>query len=860
MLWLLTEWGGYRMKKRALRKENESVSVKDLSAVLKNELNAELAAERDDLFLYRIVYDSSCENRTGNTLAAVLEFFERNISARFDFSLLLTEEKDRSVSPSVMLEKLKNRLFLFKERNTLFIDRNISFPYEDFFQGRFSGDIFAAEKGENGWMIHGSLDSDFRAFNREAGNLFSAWSESADDSLQAVEIYGGFPFLLRNWIREHWEQSFDIRCVSSESEFFPKKGRRKTIYLISVYDTAQKERLLRFAESGTIDKKREIPVLLHSGTKPLFPPSTTISLHASFADPSRWEREMIHIFTAVTAVKDFLEIAQIPRLLKQIGSFPAEKIDFCVKTALLFGFWDLEPADKADFLHFVASLNREIFESKKEFFTELNRLIFSMFESGEILYPEAYAAYLLKQEDDPDRYCKILVIIKTLLRNLRITEADIVLDLPIDDAAALSDDTDRPLLEETLLLGRFYRACAAFDLPSLRLLGEKILKLPNSGNLKIDFEQKTAAAVCHFMFFRMEEAVNVSKDLLFRVNEIFGDEKKQYKALGNYLIAAAMFGMEKLYEGSCYLNFLFDAEKSEETHSAYYIQARLLKAASLYISGQFGDLEDFFSSPHEIFTESLFCNRFFYRFLQSRFYFDLGRYRQAEEILISLIKDCATAKLASPEETVAVLQAWVGRIYVYNRQKEKAARCFAALPADSADAFFFQAENALFDGNPDEALKFLTAARKALKPPEALSVDLMSLKPFRSGFESVEDLFYFHNFRKPFLSRYIDFSDNLLRALNGEDGALLNLSKFIRMQFIQKPEPNFIFFLYSNTLALRFFAREHGDEINEDTLSAKIQLLFYEKKFFTSKASVCKEFLNHNFHTRFLKIDGNKFK
>ena len=89
MLWLLTEWGGYRMKKRALRKENESVSVKDLSAVLKNELNAELAAERDDLFLYRIVYDSSCENRTGNTLAAVLEFFERNISARFDFSLPL---------------------------------------------------------------------------------------------------------------------------------------------------------------------------------------------------------------------------------------------------------------------------------------------------------------------------------------------------------------------------------------------------------------------------------------------------------------------------------------------------------------------------------------------------------------------------------------------------------------------------------------------------------------------------------------------------------------------------------------------------------------------------------------------------
>ena len=123
----------------------------------------------------------------------------------------------------------------------------------------------------------------------------------------------------------------------------------------------------------------------------------------------------------------------------------------------------------------------------------------------------------------------------------------------------------------------------------------------------------------------------------------------------------------------------------------------------------------------------------------------MGRYRQAEEILISLIKDCATAKLASPEETVAVLQAWVGRIYVYNRQKEKAARCFAALPADSADAFFFQAENALFDGNPDEALKFLTAARKALKPPEALSVDLMSLKPFRSGFEAVEDLFYFHN-------------------------------------------------------------------------------------------------------------------
>ena len=78
MLWLLTEWGGYRMKKRASHEENESISVKDLTAILKNELNTELVFEQDDLFLYKIEYDTSFDNRLVNTLAADFNFFLTN--------------------------------------------------------------------------------------------------------------------------------------------------------------------------------------------------------------------------------------------------------------------------------------------------------------------------------------------------------------------------------------------------------------------------------------------------------------------------------------------------------------------------------------------------------------------------------------------------------------------------------------------------------------------------------------------------------------------------------------------------------------------------------------------------------------
>ncbi len=153
----------------------------------------------------------------------------------------------------------------------------------------------------------------------------------------------------------------------------------------------------------------------------------------------------------------------------------------------------------------------------------------------------------------------------------------------------------------------------------------------------------------------------------------------------------------------------------------------------------------------------------------------------------------------------------------------------------------------------------MIAAMKNLKPIQALPVALITLKNFSSGFE-IEDHFYFFNLRKPFLSCYIDFLNGLLKAVEGEAGALLKFSKFIRVQFIQKPEPNFIFFLYTNASALRFLADNHGDEINKETLSAKIQLLFYEKKFFTSKTPICEEFLKNNYWTRFFTIEGNKFQ
>ena len=854
MLWLLTEWGGYRMKKRALRKENESVSVKDLTAILKNELNTELVFEQDDLFLYKIEYDTSFDNRLVNTLAAVLNFFETNFQSLFDFTLLIGEDKSRTSSPTGIFDRLKNRLFLFKEVNTLFFDETVSFPYSKFFTGVLSNGIFMVEKSENGWLLHGSLDSDFSAFNRDFENLIAGWHKSSEEDASLIEIYGGFPFLLRNWISNSLKEVYDIRITDCTTPF--KRGRRKTLYLISVSGSEQAERVVHLIESEKFDRKREIPVILQPGTQPLRLSKPTLSLSAGFADPDRWERDEIRIFGIIATVKDFLEIEQISHLLKEVNEFSPEKIDFCVKTAFLFGFWSGNPEDKSDFLQLKKMINRGIFGKNEDFFHRVNNTIFNMFLSGEILYPESYAGYLLNQTDDSDRYSKILIIIEVLLRHLRIAEADMVLEMLSDAVSSMPEDS---ILEETLLLGQFYKARTTFDVPAIRLCGDKILQLPAScGNQKLDFEKKAVSAVFHFMSCRMEEAVNVAKDLLFRVNGISDSWTLYYKSVGNYLIAASMFGMQKLYEGSCYLKFIFDSEKSLETPSVYCIQAQLLRAASLYVSGQFHDLEKFFTQPHEIFTDSLFQNRFFYRFLQSRFYFDMGRYKQAEKILSDLIKECSTQKTISTE-SIAVLQAWIGRIYIYSNRKEDAKQCFSDLPVETADSLFFQAEGALFERQFDEAKQFLIAAMKNLKPIQALPVALITLKNFSSGFE-IEDHFYFFNLRKPFLSCYIDFLNGLLKAVEGEAGALLKFSKFIRVQFIQKPEPNFIFFLYTNASALRFLADNHGDEINKETLSAKIQLLFYEKKFFTSKTPICEEFLKNNYWTRFFTIEGNKFQ
>lgn len=857
MVWLLAEWGGYRMKKRATRFEEGFLSVKELTALLKKELPAESVCEQDDLFLFRIPYDSSMENRMGNTLAEVLEFFESHRAVRFDFSLLLWEEEGRGSAPLTVIDRLKNRLFLQKERNTLFIDTDVSFPFEEFFHGHYDNSFFSVDKGENGWLLHGSLDSDFKTFNRE---LDACFSESLNnESTLAVEVYGGFPFLLRNWIKEHWESSYEIRCCKNGAPL--KKGRRKTLHLISVYSPEEADDACRRLQTEAIDRKRELPVILHAGDRSLLSHESVVSIQAVFADPARWERDVIRLFSALISVKDFLDISQIARLLQPFDNFSSEKKYFCVKTAQLFGFWNLEPEDKSDFASFAAALNREIPEKTGEFFEQLNHCLFEFFAAGEILNHESYTAYLLNLKEDPEHFYKILIVIEMLLQKLQINDADKVIDLLEDCCADLQEGIERTLLEETILLGRFHRERTTYDIPAVQLYGEQIVKLsPSSGNLKIDFERLAACAIFHFMFYRMEEAVNIAKEVLFRVNEISDDDKTRYKALGHFLIASSMFGMQKLYEGSCYLNFLFETELPQEPHSIYFIQAQLLRAASLYISGRFRELEQFFSAPCEPFTESLFRNRFFYRFLQSRFYFDLGRYRQAEELLLDLIRDCAAEDLNHREETIALLQAWVGRIYIYSGKTEKAKRCFAALMHRSADAFFFEAEGALREGRLDEALKLVTAARKALAPASTQAVSLITTKPFPSGFEEIEDHFYFFNSRRPFLLHYIDFLDTLIRALKKEEGALLKISKFIRMQFIQKPEPNFIFFIYTNTLALTSFVKDNGDEINADTLSTKIQLLFYEKKFFVPGVPVCQEFLANNFWTRFLKIDGNKFQ
>ena len=99
-----------------------------------------------------------------------------------------------------------------------------------------------------------------------------------------------------------------------------------------------------------------------------------------------------------------------------------------------------------------------------------------MFLSGEILYPESYAGYLLNQTDDSDRYSKILIIIEVLLRHLRIAEADMVLEMLSDAVSSMPEDT---ILEETLLLGQFYKARTTFDVPAIRG-GIPCLWLPSS--------------------------------------------------------------------------------------------------------------------------------------------------------------------------------------------------------------------------------------------------------------------------------------------------------------------------------------------------------------------------------------------
>lgn len=856
MIWLLVEWGGYRMKKKAVRRENNFIPVKVLTELLKSELNCDLACEQDDLFLYRIQYDSTYNNRIGNTLASVLEFFESNRRIRFDYSLLLYEEE--GVSPHSVLEKLKERLFPLQVRKTLFIDKNVSFPYTEFFNGHFSKNLYIVEKGESGsWLLHGTLDGDFRNFNRELDSFFNEWEQNT--TVCAIEVYGCFSFILKNWILEHWKESYDIKMTPPETPL--KKGRRKTIHLIPAANDEEAENALQYLKEISLDRHREVIVIIRSGTKPLWDSEEVWSLYAVFTEVSCWEREMIRLFGVIVSVKDFLEISQIPKLLKEMDEFPMEKSEFCVKNALLFGFWNLEGEDKVEFKRFASILHKEIHAKKEEFFAHLNDIVFKMFNDGEIYYPESYVSYLLNQSNDSERYYKVLTVIQTLLQQIKLTDGEMVLEILADYGGSLSDGNERILIEQMVLLSHFYRAQALADSSSLQVYGEKIVKLTeSSGNLKIDFEKKVAVAVYYCLFCRMEEAVNVAKDLLFRVNEISDESKNHYRAMGHYLIAVSMFGMQKLYEGACYLDFLFKGEADGEKYSTIFIQAQLLRASSLFVSGQFMDLEAFFKEPHELYTEGVFQNRFFYRFLQSRFYFEIGRYQKAEEILLDLIRDCAHQRISNLEDTVSILQAWVARIYIYSGHPLKAKRCFEALPRPSADGYFFQAEGALWEGKIDEAFQFLSRARKLLKPSSTLSVNLLTTKKLQSGFEEVEDHFFFYNSRRTYLLHYVDFLDNLLRVKKKEEGALLKLSKFIRVQFIQKPDPSFHFFLYTNTMVLQFLAEEHADEFNADTISTKIQLMFFEKKFFVPDHTVCQEFLKNNFWTQFLEIDGNKFK
>ena len=325
---------------------------------------------------------------------------------------------------------------------------------------------------------------------------------------------------------------------------------------------------------------------------------------------------------------------------------------------------------------------------------------------------------------------------------------------------------------------------------------------------------------------------------------------RRTEARAHRLLGLCALAQGQIQEGADYLSNA--GELAEEASDALeYILCAYSEAAALLLLGDFKrslrkarKAAEWAAKSFRIDWESA-CD-----FLSGRIAFDLGRYAEAEE---SFGRIGTRARVYQNPEAEARAEIWSGRTAAYLNEGDRA-RGILGRRAEDAEALYFLAELAYFEGEPREAARLSAEALPRIKRPAYRSADVVC---WDSGFDGLEARALGFLGDRSYLADQIGAFADFSAALGGGSELIDGIARRTREERLASLHPQAHLYHYYCYLALMV---SDCPPIDAATVLSKSFKALQDRTTHIEEAGLKDEFLEKNRWNRAILAEARRHK
>jgi len=471
--------------------------------------------------------------------------------------------------------------------------------------------------------------------------------------------------------------------------------------------------------------------------------------------------------------------------------------------------------------------------AKKELLNSFTNYLFSLWEKGAHLNIENLFRVVLKYGQTGKSLQIYQVLIDRFLNNKQFQLADHFLSRKFFNSEALSVG-EKDALKNIVFAGRMRSALLKEDYRDVKAIisESEIIKV----HKKSAYSSHTLLQ--HSLYMNSlgdySKGLNLAKEALFEFQQA-GDSVGEAKA--NIELASALLGQGKIRTSQDY--FEISRRASFQCKDLLcQIRSSFFKALSDFI---FGNIPMALRGVNDALPIAERAGRREWQLmlvhLKGRILFDLGRYRDCEDIYREASN---TASKYGMDKAGALLRRWVARSLIYNERFRDGIDMLKDMEYND-ESLFFLSEAAYFGRREDKALEYLNNAGMQFQ-----SIDFIPGETplWRDGFSSIEGYSLSRDRDSDVLMNQIQAFRYYLTGLNGDvNSALEGFSELAGRYSNQGTNHYFhkYFYLYSDVLPDSFSDEEKRLKI----LSNSVKLLQSRAGRFDDQ-KMKHSFLNYN--------------